>query len=196
MFGNYRTSASNFKSFFSITRTIFSHSRSEQFWKQNTICLYSPHSSQEPTTCIWISLPNISWFLAGQGISIKKNKLLKGYWRGQKRGQKRDKKRTQAWRFWYNGWEEFQPCGAPRSPGRCTKDGWGAHSPGRTPQLSVVPWKLATEASLAVEVEAEAAMRAVETAAVRVTLASRPGSYSTSRNKLKNILLQKLYRPY
>jgi Zn-finger nucleic acid-binding protein len=26
-----------FQKFFSITRTIFSHTRSEQFWKQNTI---------------------------------------------------------------------------------------------------------------------------------------------------------------
>ena len=34
---NSRPLASNFRSFFSITRTIFSHSRSEQFWKQNTI---------------------------------------------------------------------------------------------------------------------------------------------------------------
>ena len=27
------------KVFFLITRTIFSHSRSQQFWKQNTICI-------------------------------------------------------------------------------------------------------------------------------------------------------------
>ena len=31
-FANSRPSASNFKSFFSIIRTIFSHSRSEEFW--------------------------------------------------------------------------------------------------------------------------------------------------------------------
>ena len=35
-FENSRPLASNFKSFFSITRTFFSHSRSEQFWWQNT----------------------------------------------------------------------------------------------------------------------------------------------------------------
>ena len=36
-FTNSQLSALNFKSFFSITGTIFSHRRSEIFWKQNTI---------------------------------------------------------------------------------------------------------------------------------------------------------------
>ena len=31
-----------FQKFFSITRTIFSHSRSEQFWQQNTISFFRP----------------------------------------------------------------------------------------------------------------------------------------------------------
>ena len=40
-FASSQTSAPNFKSFFSITRTIFSQSRSQQFWKQNTILAFS-----------------------------------------------------------------------------------------------------------------------------------------------------------
>ena len=37
MFANSRPSASDFENVFSITRTLFSHSRSEQFWKQNIV---------------------------------------------------------------------------------------------------------------------------------------------------------------
>ena len=40
IFANSQTSALNFKKNFLITRTIFSHTRSEQFWKQNTISLF------------------------------------------------------------------------------------------------------------------------------------------------------------
>ena len=38
-FENSQPSSLNFKSFFSITRTTFSHNTSEQFWKQKTIDL-------------------------------------------------------------------------------------------------------------------------------------------------------------
>ena len=40
-FANSRPSDSNFQMFFSVTGTIFSHTRSEHFFKQNTISSYS-----------------------------------------------------------------------------------------------------------------------------------------------------------
>ena len=43
-FENSCPSASKFQKFFSITKTIFSHSRSEQFWQQNTYHVLPPTS--------------------------------------------------------------------------------------------------------------------------------------------------------
>ena len=44
------------KKFFSITRTIFSQSRSEQFWKQNAISSRSCLKNQDSWKMIWTSI--------------------------------------------------------------------------------------------------------------------------------------------
>ena len=58
-----------FQKFFSITRTIFSHSRSEQFWKQNT------NSRLHCCQAAWLSQVIEGWFLIFnayiQGVSTR-----------------------------------------------------------------------------------------------------------------------------
>ena len=82
-----RPSASNFKSFFRSRKYFFSHSRSEQFWKQNTFFLVGRDAWGKNLQCVKVNENRFYWWfnlrLLSGYINVSTNvDEFSGFWDG------------------------------------------------------------------------------------------------------------------